>query len=160
MNDFAMQNDRPTCRTNVRELPVARLGHPPQPVRMASVLVLMRVIAHQLHLPRASWVCASCKSGCSVSFLSPVRRSKRLGFRTTTRCIRSPCSLRRAGGAGRHFGFATGVSVSVHRNCGEIIPAGYVSWRNVFPSSARPSISAMVRCNDSIAGATCLRKCL
>jgi len=60
MNDFAMQNDRPSCRTNVRELPVARLGHPPQPVRMASVLVLLRVIAHLLQLPRVSWVCASC----------------------------------------------------------------------------------------------------
>jgi len=75
MNDFAMQNDRPSCRTNVRELPVARLGHPPQPVRMASVLVLPRVITHQLHLPRVSWVCASVKVDVRlVSFpLSGVR---------------------------------------------------------------------------------------
>ncbi len=28
MDDFAMQNDRPSCRINVRELPVVRLGHP------------------------------------------------------------------------------------------------------------------------------------
>jgi hypothetical protein len=27
MNDLAMQNSRPSCRTNVRELPVIWLGH-------------------------------------------------------------------------------------------------------------------------------------
>ena len=39
MDDFAMQNDRPSCRTNVRELPVVRLGHPNRAVRMTTVLV-------------------------------------------------------------------------------------------------------------------------
>jgi hypothetical protein len=63
MNDFPMQNDRPSCRTNVRELSMARLGHPPQPVRIASVLVLLRVIAHQLHLRRVSWVCVILLKG-------------------------------------------------------------------------------------------------
>jgi len=39
MDDFAMQNARPGCCTNVRELPVVRLGHPNRAVRMTTVLV-------------------------------------------------------------------------------------------------------------------------
>src|SRR6476660_2181926 len=45
MNDFAMQNDTPSWLTNVRELPVMRLGHRPTPSRMVSTLIPLRVIA-------------------------------------------------------------------------------------------------------------------
>ena len=45
MNDFAMQNDTPRWLTNVRELPVLRLGHRPTPSRMVTTLVPLRVIA-------------------------------------------------------------------------------------------------------------------
>src|SRR6476620_6720848 len=45
MNDFAMQNDTPSWLTNVRELPVIRLGHRPTPSRMVTTLVPLRVIA-------------------------------------------------------------------------------------------------------------------
>src|SRR6476660_2472577 len=45
MNDFAMQKHRPSWRTNVRELPVMRLGHRPTPSRMVTTLVPLRVIA-------------------------------------------------------------------------------------------------------------------
>ncbi len=38
--------------------------------------------------------------------------------------------------------------------------AAYVSCRNVFSSSVSPSIFATISCNDCIAAATCLRKCL
>ena len=45
MNDFAMQNDTPSWLTNVRELPVMRLGHRPNPSRMVTTLVPLQVIA-------------------------------------------------------------------------------------------------------------------
>ena len=107
----------------------------------------LRVIAHQLHhLPRISWVCASCKSRCSVSFLSPVRRSNGLAPNqdppSTTVLSPAVASLRFTEIVVKQF------------------PAGYVSCRNVFSSSVSPSISATVRCNDCIAAATCVRKCL
>ncbi len=54
MDDFAMQNDRPGCRTNVRELPVVRLGHPNRAVPNDDRFGSVRVIAHRLYLPRVS----------------------------------------------------------------------------------------------------------
>ena len=60
MDDFAMQNDRPSCRTNVRELPVVRLGHPNRAVPNDDRFSSLRVIAHRLYLPRVSWLYASC----------------------------------------------------------------------------------------------------
>ena len=52
MDDFAMQNGRPSCRTDVRELPVARLGHPNRAVPNDDRFGSLRVIADQL--PSAS----------------------------------------------------------------------------------------------------------
>jgi hypothetical protein len=49
MDDFAMQNDRPSCRTNVRELPVVRLGHPNRAAPNDDRFSSLRVIAHQLY---------------------------------------------------------------------------------------------------------------
>jgi hypothetical protein len=60
MDAFAMQNDRPSCRTNVRELPVVRLGHPNRAVPNDDRFSSLRVIAYRLHLPRVSWPYASC----------------------------------------------------------------------------------------------------
>ena len=45
------------------------------------------------------------------------------------RCPLRRLPQRRAGCAGGNFGFATGLYVSVHRNCGEIIP----SWLRQLP---------------------------
>jgi len=60
MDDFAMQNDRPSCRNNVRELQVVRLGHPNRAVPNDDRFSSLRVIDHQLYLPRVSWLYASC----------------------------------------------------------------------------------------------------
>ena len=43
-----------------RELLVMRLGHPNRAVPSDARFSSLRVIAHRLHLPRVSWVCASC----------------------------------------------------------------------------------------------------
>lgn len=55
MDAFAMQNDRPSCRTTIRELPVVRLGHPNRAFPNDDRFSSLRVIAHRLYLPRVSW---------------------------------------------------------------------------------------------------------
>ena len=124
MNDQAMQKDRPSRRTSVRELPVIWLGH-----------------RHRADLPWGSGVFSHpVKVGVRlVSFFCPAFE---MNWPETAVC-------------------------SITLRCGffsqrtpDGLAGGYVSCRNVFSSSVNSSMSATVRCNDCIAAATCLRKCL
>src|SRR6476620_3179659 len=138
MNDFAMQNDTARWLTNVRELPVMRLGHRPAPSRMVTTLVPLRVIAP----PSATGL---------GGFAHAVKVDVRL--------VSFPLSGVRNDLASNQDPPADIASTAVASLCSaefwRIIPAGYVSCRNVFSSSVSPSIFATSRCNDCIAAATC-----